>query len=140
MNLTALLLHSLCRIRRHVIKLVLGRDQLYYVSLCEDHNSIRLAITPDDDGTVTTQGVKARWDLIEYLNNKLMETVKTFMPASDLPQRYIPCGRCPKLHDHLKLDHIRKNDKPLHCDRGKLAEDYYSDLRKYQGNHIRSCN
>ena len=118
---------------------MLDRYQLYYVSLCEDHDSIRLAITPDDKTTVTThaQCVKARWDLIEYFNNKLMETVKTFMPASDLPQRYIPCGRCPKLHDHLRLDHIRKNDKPLHCDRGKLADDYYSDLRKiYQGNHI----
>ena len=32
-----------------MIKLVLGRDQLYYVSLCEDHDSIRLAITPEED-------------------------------------------------------------------------------------------
>ena len=115
---------------------MLDHDQLYYVSFCEDHDSIRLAITPDDDGiTVPTPGVKARWDLIEYFNNKLVEMVKTFMPASDLPQRYIPCSRCPKLHNHLKLDHIRKTDKPLRCDRGKLLEDYYYDLRKkYQGN------
>ena len=92
------------RIRRHMIKLVLGHHQLYYVSLCEDHHSIMLAITPDEDGIVTTQSLQERWDLIEYFNDKLMETVKTFMPASNLPQRYVPCSRCPKLS--LNLDFI----------------------------------
>lgn len=114
-----------------MIKLVLGHDQLYYVSLCEDHDSIRLAITPEEDVKVKSQGIRERWELIEYFNSKLIETVKAFMPASDLPKRYIPCNRCPKLH--LKLDEIRKNDKPLRCARGRLAEDYYSDLRQSKG-------
>ena len=122
------------RIRRHIIKLVLGHDQLYYVSLCEDYDSIRLAITPDISKTVTSRGFQERWALIEDFNIKLMETVKTFMPASDPPQRYIPCYRCPKLH--LKLDDIRKGDRPLHCVHGRLDEGYYRDLRKYQGNHL----
>ena len=129
--------HLFCRIRRHIIKLVLGDDQLYYVSLCEDHDSIRLAISPDiddDDGVVGSQGLQERWKLIEYFNTKLTEIVKSFMPASDLPQRYIPCSRCHNLH--LKLDSIRESDKTLHCVHGKLAKDYYSDLRQYQGNHI----
>jgi len=115
-----------------MIKLVLGRHQLYYVSLCEDYDSIRLAITPDEDKIVTTESLQERWDLIEYFNDKLMETVKAFMPASSLPQRYIPCNKCHKLL-HLKLDDIRKSDKPLHCC-GKLPKDYYSDLRQRQGN------
>ena len=119
-----------------MIKMVLGYDQLYYVSLCEDHHSIRLAITPDDDGVVTPQGLQERWKLIEEFNAKLMKTVKAFMPASDLPQRYIPCGLCPNLH--LKLDDIRADDKPLHCKNGKLPKDYYSDLRQYQGS-IYTC-
>ena len=119
------------RIRRHVIKLVLGHDQLYFVSLCEDLDSIRLAIALDEDVAVTSQGLQERWKLIEDFNTKLKETVKTFMPASDAPQRYVPCSRCSKLH--LKLDDIRKSSQPLHCVRGRLAEDYYSDLRKYEG-------
>ena len=117
-----------------MIKMVLGYDQLYYVSLSEDHYSIRLAITPDDDGVVTSQGLQERWKLIEEFNAKLMETVKAFMPASQLPQCFIPCGLCPILH--LKLDDIRADDKPLHCFSGKLPKDYYSDLRQYQGSYI----
>ena len=111
--------------------MVLGHDQLYYVNLCEDHHSIRLAITPDDDGVVTPQGLQERWKLIEEFNTKLTEIVKAFMPASDLPQCYVPCKLCPNLH--LKLDDIRADDKPLHCVHGKLPKDYYSDLRQYQG-------
>ena len=115
-----------------MIKMVLGDDQLYYVSLCEDHHSIRLAITPDEDGIVTPQGLQERWKLIEEFHAKLMTTVKAFMPSSDLPQRYIPCSLCPKLH--LKLDKIRADGKALRCINGKLPKDYYSDLRQYQGN------
>jgi len=111
--------------------MVLGHDQLYYVSLCEEQHSIRLAITPDEDEIVSPQGLQERWKLIEEFNAKLMESVKAFMPASHLPQRYIPCSLCPNLH--LKLDDIRSDDKRLHCFKGKLPKDYYSDLRKYQG-------
>ena len=125
------ILHWFYSIRRHIVKLVLGHDQLYYVSLCEDHDSIRLAISPDEDRTVASQGLQERWKLIEYFNTKLLEIVKAFMPASKLPQRYVPCSRCPNLH--LKLDSIRESDKPLHCARGRLAPDYYSDLRQCQG-------
>ena len=117
-----------------MIKLVLGRDQLYYVSLCEDHDSIRLAITPEEDAKVKLEGIQERWKLIEYFNSKLMEIVKTYMPASNVPTRYIPCSRCPKLH--LNLDEIRKSDKPLRCARGRLAEDYYSDLIQQKGKFI----
>ena len=114
-----------------MIKMVLGDDQLYYVSLCEDHHSIRLAITPDGDGVVTPQGLQERWKLNEEFNAKLMKTVKAFMPASDPPQRYIPCSLCPKLH--LKLDKVRVDGKALCCIKGRLPKDYYSDLRQYQG-------
>ena len=111
--------------------MVLGNDQLYYVSLCEDHHSIRLAITPDEDGVVTSRGFQERWKLIEEFNAKLMKTVQAFMPASDPPQHYIPCSLCRNLH--LKLDDVRVDGKVLHCINGKLPKDYYSDLRQYQG-------
>ena len=114
-----------------MIKMVLGCNQLYYVSLSKDHHSIRLAITPDEDGIVKPLGLQERWELIEEFNSKLMETVKAFMPASRLPQSFIPCILCAKLH--LKLKDIRANDKPLHCVNGKLPKEYYSDLRRYTG-------
>ena len=123
--------HIACRIRRRMIKMVLGNDQLYYVSLCEDHHSIRLAITPDEDGIVTPQGLQERWKFIEEFNAKLMNIVKAFMPASNPPQRYIPCSLCPKLH--LKLDDVRVDGKAIYCIKGKLPKDYYNDLRQYQG-------
>ena len=115
-----------------MIKLVLGHDQLYYVSLCEDHNSIRLAIIPDEDGIVKAQGLQERWKLIEDFNAKLKQTTEAFMPASDLPQCYIPCSKCSDLH--LNLDDIRATHKPLRCFKGKLPEDYYGDIRRYEGN------
>ena len=111
--------------------MVLGRDQLYYITLCKDHHSIRLAITPDEDEIVTPQGLQERWELIEEFKAKLTVAVKTFMPASQLPKCYIPCSLCPNLH--LELDKIRADDKPLHCINGKLSKDYYNDLRQNQG-------
>ena len=116
-----------------MIKMVLARDQLYYVSLCWDHHSIRLAITPDEDGIVTPQGLQERWRLIEFFNAKLIEIVKAFMPASAIPQRYVPCSNCSSFH--WTLDEIRTNDRPLHCFLGKLPKDYYSDLRQYPGSY-----
>ena len=119
--------------------MVLGHDQLYYVSLSEDQCSIRLAITPDEDGVVTPQGLKERWLLINEFHDKLLKIVKAFMPASDLPQCFIPCCLCPNLH--LKLKDIRGDDKPLRCFHGKLPNDYYSDLRQSQGkpNPVYTC-
>ena len=114
-----------------MLKMVLGHDQLYYVSLCEDQASIRLSITPDDDGVITHKGLQDRWNLIEELNDRLIEFVKAFMPSSALPQRYIPCCFCSNLH--LNLDVIRNTDHRLHCIHGKLPKDYYGDLRQYQG-------
>ena len=114
-----------------MIKMVLGYDHLYYVSLCEKHHSIKLTITPDNGSTVTSQGCQERCKLVEEFNSKLLETVKAFIPASRPPQCYIPCRLCAKLH--LKLDIIRADYRPLHCFNGRLPEDYYNDLRQHQG-------
>ena len=51
--------------------MVLGYDQLYYVNLCEDECSIRLAITPDEDEIITPQSLQERWKLIEDFDAKL---------------------------------------------------------------------
>ena len=115
-----------------MIKMVLGRDQIYYVTLSETHHSIKLAIVPDNiKSALSSQSLQERWELIEEFNDKLIEKVEAFMPASDPPQRYIPCCLCSKLH--LNLNEIRANDRPLHCFNGRLPEDYYIDLRQYKG-------
>ena len=111
---------------------MLGYDQLYHVSLCEYHDSIRLAITPHEDKIVKTHSLQERWRFIEDFTTKLIETTRAFMPASSLPQRYVPCCKCSDLH--FKLDDIRGTDKPLWCLKGKLPEDYYNDIRQYPGN------
>ena len=116
-----------------MIKMVLGHDQLYYVSLSDDHHSIRLAITPDEDGITTRRGLQERWKLIKEFDAKLKEMLIAFMPAAQLPQCFIPCSLCPKLH--LRLDDMRADDSPLRCMNGKLPKDYYSDLRQYQGSY-----
>ena len=131
-----------CRLRRHLIKLVLGSDQYYYVTLSEEKDSIRLAITPDEDGIVSITGLQERWKLIEFFQAKLWQITTKFMPASDVPESYIPCSLCPILH--LKLDEIRTNKNPLRCSRGKLPANYYKHLRQYPGKcecilHIATC-
>ncbi|XP_065894341.1 uncharacterized protein [Dysidea avara] len=119
----------LCLLRRHVIKLVLGIDQYYYVTLSDENDSIRLAITPDEDGVVSIAGLQNRWNLIEFFSAKLREITTTFMPASAPPECYIPCSLCPNLH--IRLDEIRANEMPLRCSRGRLTSDYYKSLRQY---------
>ncbi|XP_065902538.1 uncharacterized protein [Dysidea avara] len=114
-------------LRRHMIKLVLGSDQYYYVS--NDNDCIRLVVSPDEDGVVSVAGLQDRWNLIAFFSTKLMEISATFMPASAPPECYIPCSLCPNLH--LKLDEIRANQKPLRCLKGKLHPDYYKHLRQY---------
>ena len=114
-----------------MIKLVLGSDQYYYVSLSDEKDGIRLAISPDEDGVVSIAGLQNRWDLIEFFSTKLKEITATFMPASAPPECYIPCSKCP--HLHLKLDDIRINEMQLRCSRGKLPPDYYKCLRQKPG-------
>ena len=113
-----------------MIKMVLGRYQIYYVTLSESHHSIKLAIVPGKNA-LSSQSRQERWELIEEFNATLIEKVKAFMPASHLPQRYIPCCSCPELH--LNLNEIRANDKPLQCFHGDIPEDYYFDLRQNKG-------
>ena len=125
-----------CRLRRHVIKLVLGIDQYYYVTLSDENDSIRLAITPDEDGVVSIAGLQNRWNLIEFFSAKLREITTTFMPASAPPECYIPCSLCPNLH--IRLDEIRANEMPLRCSRGRLTSDYYKSLRQYPGTYTQS--
>ena len=57
-----LLMQYVLFMRRHMIKLVLGSDQYYYVTLSDENDSIRIAISPDEDGVVSIAGLSCRID------------------------------------------------------------------------------
>ena len=114
-----------------MIKLVLGSNQYYYVTLSDENDSIRIAISPDEDGVVSITGLQSRRNLIEFFSARLTEITATFMPASAPPECYIPCSLCPGLH--LRLDEIRAYELPLRCSKGKLTSHYYKSLRQYPG-------
>jgi len=120
-------------LRRHLIKLILGDDQVYYIGLCDRHESIIVSIAPeDDDKPVTRVGLQERLELIVFIRTKLLELITTFMKASGPPIPYMPCTRC--YQPHIALDDIVGSSKALRCrDHKKLNMDYYSGLRQCHG-------
>ena len=104
----------------------LGADQKYYISRCEEKQSIQLTITVAGDDE---EHIKERRNLIGDITKLLDDIMKMFMPATkERPSLLIPCPFCPVLH--IPLDDTcsgkaiicpKANDKSLPCD-------YYSDL------------
>ena len=109
--------------------MVLGDDQYYYVSLCEDQGSICLIITPDESQSISVTGLEARRDLIKYVNTTLISIVKSISKVSgefQLPVAHVPCPQCDKLHFTLEFICAAKK-RALRC-KTKLPLGYYSDL------------
>ena len=104
----------------------LGADQKYYISRCEEKQSIQLTITLVGSDEVH---IEERKNLIDDITKLLDDIMKVFMPATkERPSLLIPCPLCPKLH--IPLDDAcsgkaifcpNDNDKHLPCG-------YYSDL------------
>ena len=111
--------------------MVLGDDQYYYISLCEDLESIRLIMTPDEDGNITENGLKERRELVEYFYETLVSVVKSLSKSSEdihLPTAYVVCPQCDELHFTLDLV-LGAKKRALRC-KTKLPLGYYSDLAK----------
>ena len=115
----------------------LGADQKYYISRCQEKQSIQLTITMV--GT-DEEHIEERRNLINDVENLLHELIKLFMPAkattTEWPVLMVPCTLCPKLH--ILLEDVR-NCKKVFCpnfDDNKLPDDYYYEL---QGG-VTSCN
>ena len=104
----------------------LGVDQKYYISRCEEKQSIQLTITVVGDDE---EHIEERRILIHDITKFLDEIMKVFMPSTkEKPSLLIPCEFCPKLH--ILLDDAcsgkiifcpNADDKPLACG-------YYRDL------------
>ena len=116
------------RMRRGKMGSQLGADQKYYISRCEEKQSIQLTITVvgDDEKHITE-----RRDLIDDVNKLLDNIMEVFMPATkERPSLLIPCKFCSVLHITLEkassgetiyCPNINPRDEPLPCG-------YYKDL------------
>ena len=114
------------RMRRGKLGSQLGADQKYYISRCEEKQSIQLTITVVG---VDKEHTEERRDLINDITKILDDIINSFMPAiEEGPSLLIPCAFCSVLH--VSLDDAcsgktifcpYNNDKPL-------PHGYYSDL------------
>ena len=104
----------------------LGTDQKYYISRCEEKQSIQLTITVVGNDN---KHIEERRDLINDITKILDDIMKVHMPATkERPSLLIPCEFCSVLHvpleDACSGDTIfcpNANDK-------SLAPGYYSEL------------
>ena len=124
-----------CRMRHGKVGLKLGAHQKYYISRCEEKQSIQLTITVT--GT-DAECVKERSEIINEVAEMLDKIMKVFMPAAKSPEIMIPCSKCDELH--IELKHVHGHET-IYCpssidDDSPLADDYYSDLLSAVGKKI----
>lgn len=111
--------------RHGKIGLQLGFHQKYYISRCDEKQSIQLTITVAGDDI---KCIHERSELIENVTKMLNSIMKVFMPAAKRPVLFIPCPLCSTLHITLKqLYEGYTMFCPLSGD-DSVLHGYYSDL------------
>ena len=114
----------------------LGTDQKYYISRCEEKQSVQLTISVVGNDEIH---IEERKNLINDINNILHNIMKVFMPATqERPLLRIPCPLCPKLY--IRLDQT-SSGKAIFCGNAKderLPQGYYSEL--LQGRIVDTTN
>ena len=114
-----------CRMRHGKVGLQLGFRQKYYISRCQEKQSIQLTITVSGNDA---KCIQERVELIDDVAKLLDGIMKVFMPAAKRPVLFVPCPLCPILHITLKQVYegytvfcpLSGDDSVLHG--------YYSDL------------
>ena len=114
--------------------MVLGEDQYYYISLCEDQDSICLIMTLDEDNNRKGSNIpdiifEQRIELVEYIRTTLDNIVKSLSKMENefkSPVPYVPCPQCNRLH--LELDIVCNANKRVQRCKTKLPSNYYSNL------------
>ena len=113
------------RMRRGKMGSQFGADQKYYISQCEEKQSIQLTITVMGDDE---EHIEERRDLINGITKLLGDIMKVFMPVANIPSLLIPCLFCSILH--ITLDDACSG-KTIFCSNANdksLPHGYYSDL------------
>ena len=75
--------------------LQLGHNQKYYISRCEEKQSIQLTITVKGDNE---RSVEERRELIDDVTQLLVDIMKVFMREAKKPTLMVPCPLCSILH------------------------------------------
>ena len=113
------------RMRHGKVGLQLGRHQKYYISRCEEKQSIQLTITVKGDDM---RSVRERRELIDDVTQLLDDIMKVFMREVKKPTLMVPCPLCPTLH--ITLSEVSTGDT-IFCpqsDDAELPSGYYGDL------------
>ena len=85
--------------RHGKVGMQLGAHQKYYISRCEEKQSIQLTITVAGNDW---KCIQERSELIDDVYKLLDNIMKVFMPAAKKPALFIPCDLCSTLHITLK--------------------------------------
>ena len=118
------------RLRKGKVKMVLGRGQSYFVSVCKEICSIQVTFLLHGEKHSANQRV----ELLQFIQSKLELLMKDFMQASRKPVAYVPCyyQDCHKLH--VKLQMVRDREYKYCHTKGKdIPDHYYWDLLNDQG-------
>ena len=113
------------RMRHGKVGLQLGRHQKYYISRCEEKQSIQLTITVKGDDMIS---VRERRELIDDVTQLLDDIMKVFMSEVKKPTLRVPCPLCPTLH--ITLSEVSTGNT-IYCPRSDdaaLPSGYYGDL------------
>ena len=85
-----------CRMRHGKVGLQLGAHQKYYISKCEEKQSIQLTITVVGNDSKSS---KERKELIDDITQMIDDIMKLFMPTiSERAVILFPCPLCTTLH------------------------------------------
>ena len=104
--------------------MVLGRDQYYRVTVCEEKDSIRLSFILLSGGH---HSADQRIELLQYFQHQLEMVMEDFMQASTKPVAYIPCCFCDDLH--VELQRLIKGQQQHCASVGRpLPDEHYLDL------------
>ena len=111
--------------RHGKVGLQLGRHQKYYISRCEEKESIQLTITVVGDDMIS---VRERRELIDHVTQLLDDIMKVFMPEVKKPMIIVPCPLCPILH--ITLSEVSSGDTIFCAQSGdaRLPPCYYDDI------------
>ena len=89
--------------RYEKVGLQLGAHQKYYISRCEEKQSIQLTITVVGSDK---NSIDERNELIDDISQQLYNIMKLFMPAVEKrPAVLFPCPLCSSLH--ITLEEVR---------------------------------
>ena len=108
--------------RHGKVGLQLGRHQKYYISRCEEKQSIQLTIT------VVGDDKRERREPIDDVTQLLDDIMKVFMPEVKKPTLMVPCPLCPILH--ITLSEVSSGNTIFCALSGdaSLPSGYYGDL------------